>query len=217
MNTEMKENEVIENIEPVDLLEDVDLKNLKVETVPSKVIYPIVFERFKKICFILGGIFLANIFLELIFGGINYTGHITEERDGFFSSIWTVGWEAIFLSLFYLLPLLGIFTCVWKYTLFELAVAKNMKHGEIICEKLQSPFLKGLQILLGIQIIWTALALFFKSETPLMTATALWFIGFIIAAIVCRVVYQMEMERLGLKVFLNSLGDLLGKNVISSF
>ena len=186
-----------------DLFGDLNISNLKITKPPTNQIYPNFIKTLAKI-FLLPTIIMAIDCVTCAIW-IFITGH----------DVSTITWLP--LSLFVML--IGIFfygfvvalmlsKIIWTYNLLLLAVFPNLKYGNTIAFIMRSYFMFSIKIFSTIIYILSLIStLFYYTPT-----TSLFFIPIIIiTTIVIHSIFQMELERVGLKTVFNNLVLLLNK------
>jgi len=186
-----------------DLFADLDISNLKINKPSAKQIYPNFIKTLAKI-FVLPTIIMTIDCVTCAIW-IFITRHDAS----------TITWLPI--SLFVML--IGIFfygfvvvlmlsKIIWTYNLLLLAVFPNLKYGNTIAFIMRSYFTFSIKMFSTIIYILSLIStLFYYTPT-----TSLFFIPMIIiATIIIHSIFQMELERVGLKTVFNNLMLLLNK------
>ena len=186
-----------------DLFGDLNISNLKINKPSANQIYPNVIKTLTKIFFLPTIIMTIDCVTCAIW--IFITGH----------DVSTITWLP--LSLFVML--IGIFfygfvvalmlsKIILTYNLLLLAVFPNLKYGNTIAFIMRSYFMFSIKIFSTIIYILSLIStLLYYTPT-----TSLFFIPIIIiTTIVIHSIFQMELERVGLKTVFNNLVLLLNK------
>lgn len=199
---------------PVNLFEDVDLKNIKAEIVPAKILYL----GTLKSSLILFSIFFIFTLFNLLLSLENYQISI------FFLPILELPKKIthlIFSSLISgFVPLIFASVYIWKYMLFQHGVAINLKHGDKIAQIVK----KFSFAVVGLYFLISFAASFFLVENIIvgnygdgvleMSLRLILqnFIIFLITGAIGSIIFDMELKRLGLSQFLKNINNILSSS-----
>ena len=192
---------MMSNDKPVNLFEDVDLKNIKAEIVPAKTLYLNTLKWSLYICFT----FWATFSLYSALYELNSSGNLLDFIrvsivSGLFIGIIAAG-----------IPCAVISSYIWKYEFFKHAISNNLKHGEDICRMLRKYLSILLLLLAFIHIVSFFIIILSGGKLENVSVFALIHnnISFALCFYILNSIFRMELIRLGAPSILNNVNNLL--------